>query len=487
MIAALRRTLGASLELVLLRRPDPRLRLRPAGQFWALAVLSLLLSVATSYLWTDGPVAWHPEGIASDAFYLLLLLAGAAWVAHLDRRPVLAFSLAVWWLAVGLWIGLIGALLTLGLDAWSGAPSAEERGYADLLPRVGVLLILLWWVLAILHSLAWLSGPSRAMRTRVWAVAVNLGPVLALMHGDWPDYFVPADTPRSVDEATGSPNRPSFDPETLIYAQEALLRRALQSVPEGEPGIVEPYVVAFGGDGHEPVFGNEVEYVGRLFAARFGAGRRVVTLSNDPRDLERFPLATRTALERVLYVLGRRMDPGEDILVLFLTSHGTEDHRLAVQRAPLPLNAIAPEELRRALDRSGIRHRVILVSACYSGGFLPLLANDDSLVITAARRDRPSFGCGPDAELTYFGEAYFHHALNRTGDLIQAFELARARIAEREKAAGHPPSEPQIAIRTGIRTQLARWTEGRVLGPPLPFVPGRGCTAGSAAAPCAPP
>jgi hypothetical protein len=101
------------------------------------------------------------------------------------------------------------------------------------------------------------------------------------------------------------------------------------------------------------------------------------------------------------------MDPDEDILMLFLTSHGSEDHELAVDFWPLELNTIKPEDLRKALDEAGIRFRVLVISACYSGGFLPALSDDNTLIMAAAAADRQSFGCANENEYTYFGRALF--------------------------------------------------------------------------------
>ena len=100
--------------------------------------------------------------------------------------------------------------------------------------------------------------------------------------------------------------------------------------------------------------------------------------------------------------------------------------------------------LRAALDAAGIRNRVIAVSACFSGGWIEPLATDSTLIMTAARADRVSFGCSEEADFTYFGDALFAEALNQTDDLKQAFELARASVAEREHREGFEASEPQL-------------------------------------------
>ena len=76
------------------------------------------------------------------------------------------------------------------------------------------------------------------------------------------------------------------------------------------------------------------------------------------------------------------------------------------------------------------------ISACYSGVFIPHLASADTLVITAADANHPSFGCEDRAKWTYFGDAFFNAALRQT---------ARSVILTRELRNGFEPSHPQMA------------------------------------------
>nr|WP_246387506.1 C13 family peptidase [Chiayiivirga flava] len=242
------------------------------------------------------------------------------------------------------------------------------------------------------------------------------------------------------------------------------------------------YVLAFGGDAGEDVFRNEVEYIERLFPQRFDAAGRVLGLLNHPDSVATRPLATATNLERGLAAIGERIDPDEDIVFVYLTSHGSEDHELYVNQPPLPFDQITPQRLRAALDASGIRWRVVVVSACFSGGFVEALRDPQTLVITAARADRTSFGCGSESDITWFGNAFVAEALNRTTDLREAFETASTAIAEREKAEEFDPSEPQWDAGERILAQLDRWRAGFTPGAALPFVPRPDTPAGQAAA-----
>src|SRR5690606_9904831 len=195
------------------------------------------------------------------------------------------------------------------------------------------------------------------------------------------------------------------------------------------------YVLGFAGDGTEDVFRNEVLYLERLMDDRFQAQGRVIGLVNHPDSLDDAtarPLATLDNLSLALAGIGEAMDPGEDLLLLFVTSHGSEDHELVVELPPVVDDGFGPAELAGPIDASGVGSRVVVVSACFSGGFLPALRRPDAVVITAARKDRSSFGCGAASHVTWFGQAWLVEALNHQDDFIAAFRDARKQVAARE-------------------------------------------------------
>ena len=255
------------------------------------------------------------------------------------------------------------------------------------------------------------------------------------------------------DEDSSADYRP-VDVEAAYYRQARLLDDAVKTLHRHRPGVADLYFVGFGGYAHQDVFLREVQSVHGLFDERFDTANRSVELINNPATLEDTPLANAHNLERVLENLARRMDVDEDILFLFLTSHGSRDHRLSAEFWPLGLNDLPAEELADILDRAGIKWRVIVVSACFSGGFLDSLADENSLVIAAARRDRQSFGCAHENEWTYFGQAYFDEQLRHEYSFTDAFDAAVAAIAAREEAEELTPSEPQIHVGTAIADRL---------------------------------
>lgn len=251
----------------------------------------------------------------------------------------------------------------------------------------------------------------------------------------------------------------------------ALLERDIAALAPQRPGHRDLYVLAVAGDGTEQVFRNEVLHLENLATRRLDAAGRVLVLANHPPDsLQRpLPLAGPGNLQRALAGLGEAMDPDEDLLLLYLTSHGTEDHQFLLRRPERADRLLTPRELRKALDAAGIRHRVVVISACYSGGFARALEDPDTLLLMAARRDRPSFGCGNDSVATYFGRAWLVDGLNATLDFVAAFTQAKRAIEKRETAEGRLPSQPQLRQGERIGATLAAWRAGFTPGPPLPY------------------
>jgi hypothetical protein len=191
-----------------------------------------------------------------------------------------------------------------------------------------------------------------------------------------------------------------------------------------------------------------------LLDRRFGTEGHSVNLINHLSTRDTVPLANATNLAVTLKQIGKVMDKEEDVLMLYLTSHGSKEHELAVSFWPLPLNDITPEKLRLMLDQAGIKWRVIVVSACYSGGFIKALANDHTVVATAAAADKTSFGCGTESEFTYFGEALFKDLLSHDQHLLSALDEAGSLIGKREQRENISASLPQMSVGHAIKTKL---------------------------------
>lgn len=229
--------------------------------------------------------------------------------------------------------------------------------------------------------------------------------------------------------------------EIGLLRQGQLLTEALDAIPASTPAT-ELYSLTVAGDGRQSVFLREVDYVDRLLADRFAAHGQISLVNHREHFTDR-PLATRENLSRAIDRLSERSGP-EDLIFLYLTSHGSADHQLVLAQPRLALDDLAAPDLAALLEPLAERNKVVVISACYSGGFIEPLKSPNTLVITAARADRVSFGCSEQSDFTYFGRALFAEALQQTTDIAKAFTLAQTSVAEREQADHYQASEPQI-------------------------------------------
>ena len=442
---ALLRNIRAGLAISLFRAPHGLTG--TVGQVAGLGVLNVLSVVLYQAAVSGfaGQFTWSGLG---DAFLpLALWLIASAAACGIGGRPSLALALTAGMLAARLWIGAALALASLALESFA------LPGMWAYLPWILVYGGLAWTVLAFvvaaarLVALSWVGGAAVTVITAAvvgWPAHAN-GPGHAL--------WVRAPDPDAVARQAAVAAAAG---ESLLYSQPDVLARTLEGVLPRRPGRPNLYLVSVAGYAEQDVFMREVVSIDTLFAERFGTTGRSIKLINSRATMTDTPLATRTSLARALDKVGSVMDRDEDILFLFLTSHG-RPARLSIVFHPLSLADLTPAELSRMLDDAGIRYRVIVVSACYSGSFVDALRNDDSLVITAAASDRNSFGCSNEADFTWFGKAFFDEALRNHGSFMDAFDAALPVIAGREKAEGYEPSRPQRAAGANILPRLTAW------------------------------
>jgi len=274
-------------------------------------------------------------------------------------------------------------------------------------------------------------------------------PMAEMSEGFWYENYV------YEDEAEETESEP-IDAEKVFYSQFDLLDLALQPINPGVQGIDDLFFVGFGSYASQDVFMKEIGHIQTVADTRLGTHNRSVALINNAKILNDIPLASATNLDLTLRHLGKLMNIEEDVLFLYLTSHGSKQHELSVEMQPLGLNDITPQDLKKQLDDAGIRWRIILVSACYSGGFIEPLKDENSIILTAAAHDKTSFGCSNKNEYTYFGEALFKDLPAGPYQFINSFEQAITSIQQREEDEGLEPSQPQLYVGTLMQDKLDR-------------------------------
>ena len=423
--------------------------LRPApGQLIALVLVGLGLQLLFAVLREGVPGQLDFEAVPRALLYVpLLLLCGWA-IAWRERRPVLLVAVPMLFCAATLPYDVAFEALDYVIQrGWLGADGYD--GGARWLWYVSYAV----WLAAIVVGIVRLA-PARLPRALFHAAVFGVSVALPL----W--YLPPLSLWQGPEtDARGETDWSALGREDSFYAQPELLEGALDGIAPQRPGVEDLYFVGVAGYASEDVFMKEMAVVSELFRDRFDATGRMITLVNNPRTVTRLPVASATALSRTLDRLGQVLDPEEDVLFLYLTSHGSEDHRLAMQFWPLQLDDIDPDMLRQMLDQSRIRWRVIVISACYSGGFIDPLKDDHTMIVTASDALHQSFGCGSTSDFTYFAKAYFDEALRGTYSFQTAFDDARVRIDARERVEGRVPSNPQIYVGAAMQAKLRRLSE----------------------------
>jgi Peptidase C13 family len=236
-------------------------------------------------------------------------------------------------------------------------------------------------------------------------------------------------------------------------AQHQKLDKAIAALKPHSKDVVDAYVVAISLDS-DAVFFREASEAARVLSARFSANGRTLLLTAGADDKPNGPpQGSPDNLGTALAAVADRMDKAEDVLVLYSTSHGDPRTGLAYRDGEKGAGMIAPAHLARLLDDLGFERRIILISACYSGIFIPMLTNDETVIVTAASSRRPSFGCVPSNDWTFFGDALINNALRKPQPFEKAADEAQSLIDKWEASLRVPSSEPQLFIGSSV----ARW------------------------------
>jgi hypothetical protein len=410
-----------------------------------------LLGAAAVAVWlllhwwhTPGPVKFEPSALIGIAAALAVAI-GIAWLLSRLGTPPMPFRQTLWLVAgylpaaaVGAW--LISARLSRPLLAGASAALA-----------IHATLYFFFGLRALGGRPQWIAlGGLAAGVTAILALVLHLPPQS------------PAWSPHQSPHAVAALQESRQRTEELLYAQAERIDAALNTVSAAPASQARMYFLGFAGFGEQRVFTQEVELAARRVHERYNTEGRRMILANDWRDFDEYPLASATALRRSVLGIAQRMDRERDVLFLALSSHGKNEPRLVVSNGALPLDQLRGDDLARILRESGIRWKVVVISACYAGAFIPYLKDEHTIVITAAAPDRTSFGCNDRRDLTYFGEAFYRDALPAASNLRAAFDAALADVAGRERRQGLKPSNPQGHFGNAMVEKLAEFETQRV-------------------------
>lgn len=162
-----------------------------------------------------------------------------------------------------------------------------------------------------------------------------------------------------------------------------------------------------------------------------------------------WPYATNENIAQVLKKIGGLARPQDKVMVL-LATHGNVN-ALGVNFANQNYPHLDSAFLNRAMAELRGKPVMVVMSACHSGSFLPLLAGPSRVVIAAAAADRSSFGCQFHSTNTYFIDALFNQTAPHEQSMVKLMDKAKTDVDLREKKLKLPPSMPAMSVGAAVK------------------------------------
>ena len=443
--------LGQAFRASVLRRIDwARVHASPA-LLAALVLIDTALSIGIQRIFISGAANFDWKVIFSGWVGTLVL----AWCCYLLvpkrilRNPIEPSA------AQRFAIAYMVAMLVSVLCALALVPFTRLGYYST--QAIGLVAVWIVWGIPVVWSTVaavrvLLQDSLRGPALRLFCILI-----LAMVWGAT-YYFVPREYWYAAEPENSEPRSHLALTQDTFEAQQRLFAAQLAGLQPQRPGVIDLYAITFAPYAEESVFKKESAVVADVMQRRFDANGRTLQLLNHNQTTREFAWATPLNLQRAITSVAAKMDRNEDILFLHLTSHGARNGELAASFWPLEVEPVTPEQLKHWLDQAGVRNRVISISACFSGSWVDTLANDNTLVMTAADATHTSYGCGHRSALTFFGRAMYDEQLrNQTLSFEDAHKAARSIIKKREEDAGKDDgySNPQIKVGPAMRARLA--------------------------------
>jgi hypothetical protein len=430
--------------------PDPPLvgLLSLLGWAATLALMRVALQFAAT---AGGPSHFNPYGLNAVVAWLAFQLAIAAFFVRPAARPTALAAMFILSIIADIAAALIqfgGPLLpsSTQLDAlWSRTPVAA----AFYALEIG------WWLDAMTCVLGSVQPNSRLrLLARSAALWVALFAAHALMP-DAPVFVAPDFDIRSANWWEYFYARyGTQEAERLEKEQSDLLKTEVDALAPQRKGTTDMYVIGLAGWADQDVFVKELDGALASVGTVLPIKDHTLRLINNRETVSSVPLATPKNFSAAVHAVGGIMDKDEDVLLIVMTSHGNQKG-FALQLPGNLSTDLTPQQVATTLDSEGIKNRVVIVSACYAGIFMAPLQNDNTIVMTASDDKSTSFGCAPERDWTYFGDALFHQSLQPGTDFEGAFDHARVLIHGWELMDRAPPSNPQGSFGPTLVAKLA--------------------------------
>jgi len=441
----------------------------PAGLPTLVGFIALLAAVriALQFLAAGAAASFTPYGLNAVVASLAIQLAIAALFIPAAARVTALSAMFALSILAELVIDIVSVRYPL---TWPMTPDGSWRDVARPLAIFAVVVI--WWIgamTAVLRSLEPL--PRFAALGRIAALWVALAAADALVP------HVPVFLGRDFDVSNANvweyvraqalahdhSGAPQGEASRSDQSQHALLQAEVARLALPKQGATNIYAIGVAGWADQDVFIKELDGGLALLGAVLPIRDHTLRLINHRETLENVPIANQRNFAAAVHAVAGVMDKNEDVLILFMTSHG-EPSGFALRLPSEVTSELTPQEVANTLSTEGIKNRVVIVSACFAGVFVPPLANDDTIVLTAAGAKNTSFGCSAEREWTYFGDAFFRQSLRPGWDLRQAFDNARTLIEGWELMDHAQPSNPQGHFGPTLVAKLAPFFAAQTAG-----------------------
>lgn len=247
--------------------------------------------------------------------------------------------------------------------------------------------------------------------------------------------------------------------EQRLYDQQERMRQALLKVVDQDPSKIDVYFFGIVGDGRQDIFRRDAELVRTLFDEKYQTRQRSLLLVNGRFKGRDEPLATKSSIAESLQDIATKMDAEQDILFLLLSGTASKNNTFYLEQPGIDLEDMTGEELGVLLKSLPVKNKVIIVSSCFSGGFVKLFKNDNTTIIVSSAADKEAFECGGYRQNTRFIKTFFEQHFNEFNDFGQAFEATRNDLAEIEKQLGYIASDPLIFRPKAMIDKISIWRE----------------------------
>jgi hypothetical protein len=431
------------------RTLDPPLAGLPTLLGWTVVLAAVRVALQFAAV-AGGPSHFNPYGLNAVVAWLAFELA----VAALFVRPAARASALSAMFILSMIADIATALIQIGGPLLvSGAALNAFRSHAA---SVIFAIQILWWLGAMSSVLASVQPESRlralARTAALWVAIFAADSIIP----DAPAFVPPNFDIRSANWWEYLYAKYGIEREVaqLDQKQTDLLNSEISNLAASRQGATNIYTIGIAGWADQDVFVKELNGALASMGTMLPIKDRTLRLINNRETVSNVPLASPKNLSAAVHAIAGKMNKDEDVLLIFMTSHG-DPHGFALELPANMSTELTPQQLTSTLDSEGIKNRIVIVSACYSGAFVAPLQNDNTIVMTASDEKSTSFGCAPERDWTYFGDAMFHQSLLPGTDFQEAFDHARILIQGWELMDHVPPSNPQGSFGPALVAKLA--------------------------------